>query len=459
MNGLLAFALVSLGAAGVIGSAVRAAETNMAAASTQRMVIDLPTVLQLAEAQNLDVQIARQFVAEARAGYRSGLEQFFPWISPGIQFRRYDGLGQAFPSGTLSDGHFESYAPGARIAAQVSLGEAAYNLLAARQNVRASTQALAAQQQETAMAAAQKYFDLVRALALVEVQQEAARVARLYREQLHSAVEAGIAFRGDELRVQSEMERYLIALRQARERARVISSQLAQTLHLDPVIELVSEDAGLSQVTLIADDASLDSLVQQALRSRPELVQSEAALRAAEQARKGALYGPLAPSLGVQYFGGGLGGAPDRLPDQFGAAQEVTATLGWRIGPGGLFDSGRVDASKARERAAALRLEKAKDEVTRQVVEARTLAQSFGDQIPAARENLETATAALRLAQDRKEFGVGLVLEEIQAQQDLVRARSDYLTAVAEFNKAQFALRRAVGSAGEPTKRAVTQTP
>jgi len=56
----------------------------------------------------------------------------------------------------------------------------------------------------------------------------------------------------------------------------------------------------------------------------------------------------------------------------------------------------------------------------------------------------------LRLTQERKQFGVGAVLEDIQAQQDLTRARSDYLSAVAEYNKAQYSLERAVGSISSP---------
>ena len=39
-----------------------------------------------------------------------------------------------------------------------------------------------------------------------------------------------------------------------------------------------------------------------------------------------------------------------------------------------------------------------------------------------------------------------MVLENIQAEQDLTRARLDLLTAIAEFNKAQYALKKAVGN-------------
>ena len=52
--------------------------------------IDLPTTLRLAGANNLDVQIAREKVNEARAAHDSARARFFPFISPGIVVRRHD---------------------------------------------------------------------------------------------------------------------------------------------------------------------------------------------------------------------------------------------------------------------------------------------------------------------------------------------------------------------------------
>ena len=80
--------------------------------------IDLPTALQLAGARNLDVQIARERLAEAQANRQSALEQFFPWISAGAAYHRRDGVAQAVPAGTISDAHYQSYSPGAALAAQ-----------------------------------------------------------------------------------------------------------------------------------------------------------------------------------------------------------------------------------------------------------------------------------------------------------------------------------------------------
>ena len=56
----------------------------------------------------------------------------------------------------------------------------------------------------------------------------------------------------------------------------------------------------------------------------------------------------------------------------------------------------------------------------------------------------------MRLTRARKQFGVGAVLEDIQAEQELTRSRLDYLNAVAEFNKAQYALAKATGGLPAP---------
>jgi len=110
--------------------------------------------------------------------------------------------------------------------------------------------------------------------------------------------------------------------------------------------------------------------------------------------------------------------------------------IGWRIGPGGLFDFSRQKAAKACLNSTRLGAEKLRDEIVRQVVEAFTRVQSQSEQISLARRALAAAEEGLRLAQQRQEFGVGVVLENIQAEEDLTRARRDYLKAIAEFNKA-----------------------
>jgi len=414
--------------------------------------IDLPATLRLVGAQNLDIQMAREAVNETKAQRASAVEQFFPWIAPGVSFHRRDGVAQAVPSGVISDAHFQSYSPGATLTAQVPLGDAIYNSLAAKQLVKASAEALETERQGAILAAAQGYFDLVKAKAQVDIINEAIGISEDYGRQLHSAVQAGIAFRGDELRVQTQTEEYRLAREQALEQERVAGVTLAQVLHLDSRVALAPKDNGLESVALVPTNAAMNELVERALRSRPELKSSQANLAATRATKNGAVYGPLIPSLGAQVYGGGLGGGPDGAPDTFGAEGDYTVGVSWRIGAGGLFDSGRISATKSRLATAELADAKLKDSIVSEVVTSLTRLNSAAARIQLAERHLNTADETSRLARSRKEFGVGIVLEDILAQQALTQARSAYINALADYNQAQFALDKAVGGLLEENK-------
>jgi outer membrane protein TolC len=426
--------------------ALNACELSAETTNVSAYPIDLPTTLRLAGAQNLEIQIARQRLKQDEAERSSAIERFFPWIAPGVTYHRRDGVAQAVPAGDISDAHFQSYSPGVALTAQMDLGDALYNSLVAKKLVRASDHALEAQRQDTILIAAQRYLDLARSKALALVASDALKTSQDYQHQLQGAVEAGIAFKGDELRVQTQTKQFEILLRQALEQQRLTAVDLARILHLDPRVDLVPQDNGLNRLTLVETNLSLDTLIEHALASRPELKQSSAFLDAARDSRNGSVYGPLIPSISAQAFGGGLGGGADGGPSHFGAEGDYLVGLAWRIGPGGLFDPGRTHAAKARLRQAELTDSKLKDDVMSQVVGGLARVQSLGDQIDLAEAKLAAATETLRVTHERKQFGVGIVLEDVQAQQDLERARSDYLESVTEFNKAQYALSKAIGS-------------
>lgn len=407
-------------------------------------VVDLPTVLRLANAKNLDIQIARERLEEAKANHTSAVSQFFPWITPGISYRRHDNLIQAV-DGQFINVHKQSWAPGVTLAAEVDIGDAIYKRLAAKQQVNFAEHAVAAQQQETTLNAAQNYFTLLFAQAAVGVANEAIRISTNHEAQVGQAVEAGLIFKGDELRVRTQAERNRLTLRQAIEQRRIASSKLAQTLRLDPSVELIAEDSDLAPLTIFDGKSSLDSLIAQAIENRPERKQSDASVASATAMKKGATVGPLIPTLGAQAFIGGLGGDSDAGSRRFDDQQDYYVGVSWRIGQGGLFDVGRTRAAKSQLRSAELSAAQLNDEISRQVVDAFVRVQSLREQIGSAKRVLTTAEDGLRLAQLRKEFAVGIVLENIQAEQDLTRARFDYLKAIADFNSAQYALSRAIG--------------
>jgi outer membrane protein TolC len=419
---------------------------------SELLTIDLPSALRLAGARNLDVQLAREKFAEADAAEESAIERFFPWVTPGVAYRRHDNLIQN-TEGVIEEVHKQSYAPGATIAAQTDIGDAIFKSLEAHQLTKAARHGLGAQQQETILTAARGYFDLAAAHEAVGVAREALRASSAYAAEIDRAVNAGIAFKGDALRVKVQQQRDAIALRRAEENVRLASAKLVQILHLDPIVELMPREESVVPVSIVSAKESLGDLVWQALATRPETQQSAALLSAAQHAKNGSIYGPLIPSVGGQAFFGGLGGGMNSETGHFGESEDYVALLTWRIGPGGLFDLGNIHAQQARLRSAALTADKVIDQVANEVVTSQTRVQSLADQIATAKQSLSDAAEALRLGQERKEFGIGVVLETILAEQDLARARNDYLNIVTEYNKTQYALLRALGrlSQGTPT--------
>ena len=150
------------------------------------------------------------------------------------------------------------------------------------------------------------YFDTLEAKARANVERQAAAISATYQKELHHAVVSGIAFKGDELRIQTETERYQIAVRLWLQHQRDSSAKLADILRMDSTIDLIPEDSDLMPIMLFDTQAPLESLVQQAYGARPELRESQALIAAANAQRKGVTYGPIIPTLSTSMFFGSL---------------------------------------------------------------------------------------------------------------------------------------------------------
>src|SRR5882762_5474269 len=142
--------------------------------------IDLPTALRLANAQNLDIQIAREKLKEAKANQESAVELFLPWVAPGAAYRRHENRIQDVV-GNIIDADKQSYTVGGTLTAQMDLGDAVYKSLAAKQLVNAADHALESQRQDSILAAAQGYYDLAKAKAIVEVVKVALSISQDYQ--------------------------------------------------------------------------------------------------------------------------------------------------------------------------------------------------------------------------------------------------------------------------------------
>ena len=443
--GLLATALAILPLADSSTAEKPAVRAQIAMPAPHAQNVNLAAVMRLAGAQNLDIRIASERLAEAWAQHEAAKMQFFPYLTPGFAYRRHEGNIQTV-DGQIIDADKESLGLGVAVTLQLDLGEACYKSLTTKMLASAATHAVEVQRQESIWQAVSAYLELIRAKAAVGVASESAKIAEDYARQVKQAVDAGIAFQGDAFRATAQVERNLVARADARGKQRIAAARLAQILHIPANVELAPVD---EPVMLSFDDSrrSVESLIASATESRPEMAMSADELEAAVKGSAAARWAPLAPTVKADYYGGNLGGGTYAQGlRSFNSTQEYGIGLTWRIGPGGLFDPSRPHLADARQRGKAVEQEKLREEIARQVVEAHTLVHSLQEQLTHARAALNASGGALELARERRAFAVGEVLESILAEQELSRAKLDYLTVVTEHNRAQFLLRRAIGA-------------
>jgi outer membrane protein TolC len=414
--------------------------------------IDLATTLRLAGADNLSVKIAREKLTEARAEAAVANSRMLPWVSTGFAFRQHENNIQAV-DGTLLNSDKRSFAAGFGLNAQWDFGDVYFQKLAAQQRARAEEAAFATQRQTTVYEAALAYFELLRATATIGIATDALALSQRYLDQIQATASAGITFAGDVQRVATQRARNETAVQQAREQARIAAARLAEILKLDATVDLTPLESELVPVTLTDPAVDLGSLVARALAARPELTQAEARVAALRETHRGTRYGPLIPVVGAQANVGGLGGESGlrSWSRGFDTSADYSLGLSWRIGPGGLLDRDRIRSSEARLHRGELETEQTRDQIRRQVVEFYAHSKSLGEQLTSLRTAMEAAEKTAQLSRERRAQSVSGVLEDLVAEEELTRARRDYVGAIAQFDQAQYALVRALG--GEPASK------
>ncbi len=423
---------------------MRALLLILLAATAHAEKIDLPSVLRLAGADSVEVRIAQERLAEARAREDGTLWQMFPVISPGVTYRNHSGQLQDIV-GQVTDITKSSFGAGATLQLSLEIGESTYRRLAAKQMTLAAEHRLESERRRMLLAAAEAYFELTAAQAAADLQEDAVRLTSDLHRQVSAAVAAGLAAKGDEHRAFAQLTRAQIRREQARDARRGAAARLAEVVRLPVDVDLTPADRRPVAIAVPGSDRKLDVLVQTALARRPEIAEAERLDSAAQENLAGAKYAPLWPTLGAQVFGGGLGGSPSSARDDWGRSTDTQVTLSWRIGAGGLLDSSRVRAAEAAAAQGRLGIERIRDAVTREVVEAHAAVQATSAAVKSAQAGLKSAEDGLKLAAQRRDFAVGAVMETLQSQQDAVQARLEAVRSVADLNKARHRLKAAVG--------------
>lgn len=315
---------------------------------------------------------------------------------------------------------------------------------------------------DSLLAVAEAYFNVQQARGEV-----AGAMDSLYRtEDLAKKIEKlveGLSPAVEKNRALTELANRQQAVETAFERWQTASAELNRLLRFDPAARVEPMEMPHLNVSLIDLAQSVDDLIAVGLTNRPELAAQQALVQATlarlrqEKIRpwvpsvviRGAATNP-AGTLAAGYFGGGFN---DNLSN-FAGRSTIDLQLLWEFQNLGLGNRALVKQREAENQQAILLKFRAQDLVAAEVVQAHAQATRAENRLRQAENGMKNALITveknLEGLQQTRNIGGTLVLifrpfEVVAAIQSLDQAYRNYYTAVADSNRAQFRLYRAIG--------------
>jgi outer membrane protein TolC len=423
--------------------------------------VDLSTALRLAEVENPEIAEARQRILEAAAIRQGAYALLLPTLNAGAFYHGHTGDLQRSSGRILSLSEQSVYfGGGTRTLAAESLAIPAVNIsspltdaifepLAARQEVTRAGFEAAATTNSVLLEVGNLYFELVAAETELglrqETEAEAVEAARLTA----AYAKSGEGFLSDADRAATLTRLIHREVEKAEEEVAVAAARLSRRLHLDPVVRIRPVAPGIAPISLIDPSSPTEDLVQAALRGRPEMGATTAAIGVAETRLKQELARPLLPTVWLGFSGGGFGGGSNLvtpLMGNFGGRTDFDVRAFWTLQGMGLGNLSLQKSRRARIGQAMGEQSLAINRIRREVASAKAEVIASRQKMDSTYHQLETSLAGFREDLDRLRNTVGRPIELTNSLELLAQARVDHLRAIRDYNQSQLRLFVSLGT-------------
>lgn len=419
--------------------------------------LSLGSILHLADAQNPNVALARERINEAYARVQRAEALWLPSLRAGLNYNHHEGAiqsvaGDVFQTnrsafgGGFGAGMYGAASPGIPgLIAQFHLSDAIFQPKIASHQAASRQFSATAARNDVLRDAATGYLELVRAEHGLAIAHEALENTGKLTDITRQYSETGQGLQSDFERMETELALRRDQLAVEQEAIQVASARLAQILHADPAIRIVTGEPVVAPLEVMNVDDAAAAYVALGLSRRPELSEQRHLVCEAIERMNREKYAPLIPSvlLGMSYggMGGGLGTSIVNSNQRF----DADAVAYWEIRNLGLGDSAARGEAASIARQTQLKEVAVLDRVAREVTEAHAQVSQRKKRLETARKGIIAAERSYQLNLQRIENAQGLPIEVLQSIQALATARRAYLNAVVDYNIAQFELCRSTG--------------
>ena len=437
--------------------------------SQETLVLDLERSINLALQNNPEIKIAEKEVAKAKAGVGEAVSVLLPSVDGNVNFQHAWELQRNVIPNFLKPmlaplapmipeldqmpdfvemvfGLENVFTYGVTLTQPIFLGGAGIaGVQMARAGLRASEHQLETMRQALIYRATDAFYGCLVTQELIHVNEQAMDQAEANLEIVMAKYDVGSASGLDKMRAEVEVANLKPALIASRNNYQSALTRIRTVLGLDEDIDIQIEGI-LDFVPDAWGDQSLDELLNQASQYRPEILALESQER---MAAKGVTIArsEFLPKLffmtDYQYLGmrNDLKFQRDDFNKGFTSALSLQVPLFHGFRSHRQYQKAKLDQRIVQDSEKQLR-----DGITAEVEISYNTFKEAKEKVQAAVESVSLAEEALRLANLMYEEGASTQLDVLSSQLALTRARLNRISALYEYQKSRYALRRATGT-------------
>ena len=410
--------------------------TEAAAPEAAAMDIDLKGAVTTAIQNNRDITIAELERREAEADVSAAAAKKNPSVSYSWQRNQYPTQVVTTAVGTQSSNH--GYSQEIKVSWPIwTFGKVEGAIDAARYQKNIADLNVYKREADTKLAAVQAYYQYLEAVKLAEVQAQSVTDYASHLNNVQQQFDAGIVAKLDILSSNVSLanaKQKSIAADNTRD---VAEANLNNIMRIPMNTTLNPLDKNFPEPEF---DLTMEQAILMAQKYRWELVEADYGVKAAEASLRSAKAGYL-PTVSV---GGGYSWKEASVTAVDKDDWAVQGGLSWSLWDGGATQAS-VKKADAAVKTAQETLLQAREKIELEVRQDYLNVLSYKEQIRAAEASVAQAEEAYKIATVRYSSGVGINLDVLDAELALNTARTNYITALYNYNIGLATLEHAMG--------------